>query len=342
MKKNLIKSLSLLVALAAMTGCGGGKTKGTTEEANTKVLVKTERAVTENVPETAVFTSNIEAFQQNNIASATQGVRIDKILVDVGTPVRKGQLLATMDPTNYHSTAAQLATAEADFARMQKVAAAGGIAKQQVEQTETSLEVQRANAKTLLENTELRSPIDGVVTARNYDPGDYPSSALPILTVMQINKLKITLSISEQYFPKVKNGMEADIKVDMYPEKVYKGNVSLIYPAIDPATRTFTIEITIPNPTGELRPGMFSRTELMFGENEGVMVEDVAIQRQLGTNDKYVFVVKDGKAERRLVTTGVQIGSKINILTGVEPGDEVVTAGISRLMQGTEVEVRNN
>jgi RND family efflux transporter MFP subunit len=155
---------------------------------------------------------------------------------------------------------------------------------------------------------------------------------------MQINTLKVAVSVSEKYFPVVKNGMQANIMVDMYPEKVYPGKVSLVYPAIDPATRTFTMEITIPNPIGELRPGMFSRTELSFGIRQGIMVEDVAVQRQLGTNDKYLFVDVDGVAQRRLVTTGVQEGSRINILSGVESGDKVIVAGISRLMDGTQVE----
>ena len=342
MKKNLINSLGLLAALAVMTACGGG-TKKPAEETKEKeeeskvVKVKTSVAVIEEVEDTGVFSSNIEAFQQNNIAPQTPG-RIDRILVEVGAQVSKGQLLATMDPTTYNAAAVQLVNAEADYERTKKVYAAGGISKQQLDQLETALTVSRAQVANLRENMELRSPIRGVVTARNYDPGDLFNGQVPILTVMQINTLKVALSISEKYFPVVKNGMQAEVRVDMYPDKVYQGNVSLVYPAIDPATRTFTIEVTIPNQSGELRPGMFSRTELRFGTHPGIMVEDVAIQRQLGTNDKYVFVDVDGAAERRVVTTGIQIGNRVNVLSGVEPGEKIVVAGISRLMQGTQVE----
>ena len=336
MKKNLINSLSLLAALALMTGCGAGTKNTADENKDTRVIVKTSTAVLEEVDETAVFTSSIEAFKQNNIAPQQPG-RIDRIPVEVGATVRKGQLLATMDPTSYNAAAVQLSNTEADYERTKRVYDAGGVSKQQMDQLETALQVQKTQVGNLLENKELRSPIDGVVTARNYDPGDLYNGQVPVLVVMQINTLKVTLAISEKYFPVVRNGMEAIIRADMYPDKEYPGKVTLIYPAIDPATRTFKIEITIPNPKGELRPGMFTRTELNFGSIEGIMVDDVAIQKQMGTNDKYVFVAKGGVAERRLVTTGMQIGSKVNILTGVNPGDKVITAGISRLMNGTEI-----
>lgn len=339
MKKNLINSLGLLAALAMMTACGGGPKKpaATEQEENKAVKVKTAVATLEEVEDTGVFSSSIEAFQQNNIAPQTPG-RIDRILVDVGANVSKGQLLATMDPTAYNNAAVQLANAEADYQRTKKVYDAGGISKQQLDQLETALTVSKTQLANLQENMELRSPIGGVVTARNYDPGDLFNGQVPILTVMQINTLKVTLSVSEKYFPVVKNGMQAEVRVDMYPDKVYPGKVSLVYPAIDASTRTFTIEVTIPNPSGELRPGMFSRTELRFGTHPGIMVDDVAVQRQQGTNDKYVFVEVGGVAERRLITTGVQVGGKVNILTGVEPGEKIIIAGISRLMQGTQVE----
>ncbi len=332
----------LLAAVAVMAGCGGGanKKKNTVADslANAKVPVKVELAHIEEIEHSATFTSSIEAFQQNNIAPSTP-MRISRILVDVGAKVGRGQLLVSMDPAQYNQVSVQLNNAQNDYDRMKKVYDAGGISKQQMDQAEAALKVQKTQASNLLENTQLRSPISGVITARNFDAGDMYSGAMPILTVMQIDRLKVTLSISEQYFPMVEKNMEALITVDMYPDKVFSGKVSLIYPAIDAATRTFTIEVTVPNPDGELRPGMFSRTKLVFGTKEGIMVDDVAVQRQLGTNEKYVFVDANGVAERRVVTTGVQIGSRLEILSGISAGDRVIIAGVAHLMQGTQISV---
>lgn len=328
----------MLAAVALMTGCGGNKKAAVVEEETRKIGVRVEKAVSRLIDDRAEFTSNIEAYKANNIAPSTP-LRIDKILVEVGATVSRGQLLAQMDPTSYNQVAVQLANLEADYNRLNKVYAAGGISKQTLDQTATQLEVMRTQSANLLANIRLTSPIDGVVTARNFDPGDMYNGSAPILTVMQINTLKVTLSLAERFFPNVRLGMGAEIRVDMLPNKVYEGKVSLIYPTIDPATRTFMIEISIPNPTKELRPGMFSRTTIHFGTKKGITVKDIAIQRQLGTNERYVFVAVDGKAERRLVTTGIQVGDQVEILSGVNEGDMVITEGISRLMQGTEIEV---
>ncbi len=328
----------LVAAVAVMAGCGAKKTVVDGEAAEVKAPVKVAVAQTEEIEQSAVFTSSIEAFQENNIAPSMP-MRISRIMVDVGSKVSRGQLLVSMDNAQYNQVNVQLSNAQADYDRMKKVYEAGGISKQQLDQAEAGLKVQKTQASNLLENTQLRSPISGVVTARNFDAGDMYSGAVPILTVIQIDRLKVRLSISEQYYPKVHMGMQAEISVDMYPDKVFMGKVSLIAPAIDPATRTFMIELTLPNAKGELRPGMFSRTQLVFGTAEGIMVDDIAIQRQLGTNDKYVFLDVDGKAERRMVTTGTQVGTRVEVLSGVNAGDRVITAGVARLMQGTEIEV---
>lgn len=342
MKKILLASLSMLTAVVLTTGCGGntGSKKGNADTTAVKVPVKTMTVVYEDVERSAEFTSNVQAFKENNIAPS-QPLRIDRLFVDVGAKVYKGQLLARMDPTQFNQTHVQLANLQADHDRMQAVYEAGGISKQQMDQSETQLKVQRDQLANLRTNIELRSPIDGVITARNYDAGDMYSGGVPIFQVMQINKLKVTASLSEQYFTDVKMGKEAEITLDIFPDRVFEGKVSLIYPAIDPATRTFKVEISIPNPKNELRPGMFSRTKIKFGTEKGLVVEDVAVQKQLGSGEKYVFVEENGKAVRKLVTTGRQTGNGIHILTGLSEGDKVITAGISKLMTGTEVEVKN-
>ncbi len=334
------KVILAIAAAVVLAGCGGKMKKAevVVDSLSMVVPVKISVAQSEEIEHSAVFTSNIEAFVQNNIAPSMP-LRIDRIFVDVGSKVSRGQLLATMDGTQYNQVAVQLSNAQADYDRMKKVYDAGGISKQMMDQTEAALKVQKTQANNLLVNTQLRSPISGVVTARNFDAGDMYNGATPILTVMQIDRLKVAFSISEQYFPMVRQGMDASIAVDMYPDTVFVGKVTLIAPAIDPSTRTFGIEVTVPNKGGELRPGMFSRATLVFGMKQGIMVEDVAIQRQLGTNDKYVFVALDGKAQRREVITGAQIGSRVEILSGVKEGDSVITAGISRLMQGTPIKV---
>ncbi len=335
------------VAIAALGVLSGCKPKEQVAVKSSKVLVTTSVAEKATIDRTIEFTGNIEPFVQNNIAPS-MAVRIEKVLVDVGDKVRKGQLLVVMDDTEYGKLAVQLAQAEIDCARLKNVYEAGGIAKKDLDEAVTQLEVLRKATKNLYDNIELRSPIDGVITARYYDPGDLfsmspkgGSSVAAILTVMQMTKLKVMVGVSEQYFREIKLGMPVDINVDLFPDKHFDGKVSLIYPSISTQTRTFTVEVSIPNASLTLRPGMFSRTSINLGKKTGIMVEDLAVQKQIGTNEKYVYIVKDGKAERHTVTVGTQVGKKVDILSGVNDGDEVVISGVSKLSDGVEVESTN-
>lgn len=337
MRKNLLITLTIILSATLLSSCGcKGRGEDDVSEVGRKVLVKTEIARYTKVDNNVEFTSNILAFKENNITPSLP-VRIEQILVDVGSTVSKGQLLVKMDPTQFNQANVQLANLKIDFDRVKRVYEAGGVSKQELDQLETQLSVQQDQVDDLRRNIELRSPITGVITQRNYDPGDMYNGA-PILQVMQIGTLKVSVSISEKYFPLVDMGMGADIIVDMYPGKEFDGRVSRISPAIDPETRTFDVEVTIPNSSLELRPGMFSRTVFYFGSHEGLVVEDISIQTQIGSNDKYLFIVEDGKAVRRNVMTGLQGGSKIEITHGIAEGDEVVVSGVSRLETGYEVE----
>ncbi|MBR5455020.1 MAG: efflux RND transporter periplasmic adaptor subunit, partial [Rikenellaceae bacterium] len=130
------------------------------------------------------------------------------------------------------------------------------------------------------------------------------------------------------------------IGVDIFPGEEFEGKVTLIHPAMDAVTRTFTVEVTIPNANERLRPGMFSRSIFNMGNRESVMISDVAISRQAGTNERYAFVINDGVAERRVITLGRQVGNKVEVLSGIEAGEQVAVTSMSKLDQGTLVEVQ--
>ena len=234
----------------------------------------------------------------------------------------------------------QLKTVEDDYNRLLPVYEAGGISAQQIEQAKAQLDVQREVVANLKKNIEVHSPITGVVTARNYESGDL-FAAQPILHIMQIDPLKVVANISEQYFRNVKVGMPVDLKVDIFPGETFPGTVSLIYPALDPATRTFKVEVKVPNAKRTLRPGMFARTGFNMGEKEGVMVPDVAVQKQVGTAERFLYVIKgDSVAERRRVEVGRQVGDRVDILSGVGADEAVAVTALSKLYDGAKVEIK--
>ena len=334
------KSLWIAVALLSCS-CGGNRNNASIE-AGSGVLTKTVAAETATVRLTETFTSEIEPYRENDITPAASGVHIDRILVDVGDRVKKGDLLVSLDPTQYNQQLVQLRTIEADYNRLLPVYKAGGISKQQIDQARAQRDVQREVVANLKKNIEVRSPITGVVTARNYESGDLFAQQ-PILHIMQIEPLKVFVNISEQYFPYVKVGMPVDVQVDIFPDKKFMGSVSLIYPALDPATRTFKVEVRLPNNDGTLRPGMFARTNFNMGKKQGVMVPDVAVQKQVGTAERYLYVIKgDSVAERRRVEVGRQVGDRVDILSGVEPGEQVAVTALSKLYDGAPTEIQND
>ncbi len=343
MKNNTTFRAAIALCAILMVGCGstGEESTKTTEVVVEAPNVKVVEVLAQDVAQIAEFTGSVEPYVMNNI-SPSMGLRIDDILVEVGDNVRAGQLLVQMDARQYLQTQIQLTNLETDFNRMEELYEAGGISKQQLDQLETQLKVARHASNDLKENTELISPISGVVTERMYDPGDiYSPAAGKILTVMQINRLKVMASIPERYYPQVKNGMAVDITSDIYPDQVFSGKVSLVYPAIDAATRTFKIEVTVANGGLELRPGMMCRVIIGFGTQQHVLVPDISVLKQQGSAERYLFVVDPATnlASRRTVEIGRIIGSSYEILSGVESGEFVVNAGMQKILEGDKVKI---
>ncbi|NCB25875.1 MAG: efflux RND transporter periplasmic adaptor subunit, partial [Bacteroidia bacterium] len=231
-----------------------------------------------------------------------------------------------------------LATLRRDYERYSELYNVGGISKQQLDQLKTQLDIAQTALNTIEENTGLKSPISGIVTVRNYDSGDV-AGGMPILTIENINPVKIVIHVSESYYSKLSQGMQAKVVVDALEGETFEGKVSLIHPTVNPGSRTFPVEIEVVNKDQQLRPGMFSRVTLNFGTNDRPLVADLAVLKQTGSNDRYVFLEKEGKAVYTKVELGTRIDDKYEIVSGLEVGDRVIVQGNTGLIEGTEVQV---
>ena len=165
------------------------------------------------------------------------------------------------------------------------------------------------------------------------------SSGNPVLTIEQTNPVKLLVNVSENYYKQVSKGMPVDIVLDAYEGESFTGKVTIVYPSIDVATHTFPVEVTINNPAQKVRPGMFARATINYGDKNHVLIPDEALVKQIGAGDRYVYVYKNGKVSYNKVELGKHIGTKYEIFSGVNPGDQVVVAGQARLANGKEVEV---
>ncbi len=308
------------------------------EQAEELPQVQVSFAIRQEVPQIKTYTANVEADNLNNISPSTPN-RIKTITVDVGDRVRRGQVLVSLDRATIDQLKVRLENAEREYNRAVQLLEIGAGTQQSVDQYKTELDAARTQYNNTMENTVLTSPINGVVTARNYDPGDM-SSSLPILTVGQLSPaVKVIINITENDLTKIQKGMNVTVTFDALPESTFPAKISRIYPTIDTATRTFQAEILINNPNEKILPGMFARVEINLGSQDNVVVPDRAIVKQTGSGNRYVYVYKNGKVSYNKVELGQRINDTYELLSGVESGDTVVITGQSRLADGVSVQV---
>ena len=351
MKKYIVYPLCL--AAIALTACTGKDEKADSKSNEENIpAVKVETVESRVVDQLGTYTASVEAQIVNNISSNMPN-RIKQILVDEGQRVSAGQKVVVLDDVNTFSyetqvdnARANLKNVEVNYNRALELFKIGGGTKQQVD----AMEIQLVNAKNALaqaertlrnarENTVLTSPISGVVTARNYDPGGMTGN-LPILTVARVQPVKIVINVTESELPRVHKGMPADIRFDTYGDELFKGVVSTVMPTVDPQSRTFGVEITLANADGKVLPGMFGRVTLNLGKADRVVVPDKAVVKQQGSGNQYIYVYNsDGTVSFNQVQLGQRLGSEYELLSGVEPGSQVVVSGQARLANGVKVKV---
>lgn len=328
-----------MLALAASCANNGNSEK--TDEAvvapvTPKVTVTTVGM--REVEQNSTYTSSVVANVVNNIAPQSAN-RIKSIKAEIGDFVYAGQILAEMDVANLEQTRLQLINDSTELERIKGLYEVGGVSKSDLDNITLSYNVRKTAYNNLKENTILRSPITGMVTARNYDKGDMYSMAQPLFTVQQISPVKLLVGISESNYTKVKKGDKVTLTVDALPGETFDGSIQRIYPTIDPSTHTFTAEVKVQNSNRKLRPGMYAKVTVNFGKNTSVVIPDKAVVRQQGSGDKFVYILnEDNTVTYQKVVLGVRMGSEYEILEGVSDGDKVVIEGQIRIKDGVTVE----
>jgi RND family efflux transporter MFP subunit len=328
--------MSMFAAAAwTLAACSGEKKDEATK--SDKPEVKVVQVESRDVEQIEEYTATVESDVKNNISSNAQ-LRIEKIYVEVGDVVSAGQVLVQMDASNLKQLDLQIKNLEVEFNRIDQLYKVGGASKSEWDNAKTQLDVNKTQLNNLKINTQLKSPVSGVVTARNYDNGDMTGSD-PILTIEKLSPCKMNINVSEKYYPKMKVGMTVQVQLDTYGDETFEGKVTIVSPTVDGNSHTFPVEITLPNNDKKIRPGMFARAIVQFDVQNRVLVPDESIVKQVGAGDRYVYVYKDGKVSYNLVKLGRHLGNQYEVIEGVEPGSQVVTAGQSRLANGVEVEV---
>jgi RND family efflux transporter MFP subunit len=222
-----------------------------------------------------------------------------------------------------------------EAARQQYEAAKNGAAQQF-----QSLQAARARvalARKAFADTVVRAPFNGAVAERLVSVGDYVTRGMKVAVVVRTNPLRVKLTIPEQFVSAIAAGQPVNFQVDAYPNRIFEGKVQYVSPALQADQRALTVEAVVPNPKGELKPGLFATSRIEQKERTpGVLVPATAVQTIGGTSR--VFVVNGEKAEERIVTTGQAVGELVEIAQGLKSGERVATKNVGQLVDGAFVQ----
>ena len=331
-----IKAIAIITAAALLSGCGAN-----TEEVSQDRVeqVRTTPLAYQEVSRQIELSTTLQGYEEMNISPSLTGI-IEKIYVEVGDRVRKGDTLVRMDQNQLNTTRLAYANLQIEMNRVEMLLESEAISQQTYDQTKLSFDQTAESLRFLEENTFVLAQYDGVISSKSYEDGELYAGAQPILRLTQINELKAYVNVPETYFPLVKKGMKVNVCSDIYPDKVFPAVIEIVYPTIDPASHTFTLKLRIPNSSELIRPGMYVSTVLDLGRTEALVVPYQAVLRLIGSNNRYVFVDEGGVAKRVFVEIGERHDQTIEISSdSLKVGDPIVTTGQAKLVDGVKLNV---
>lgn len=317
--------------------------------ATTLVTVAHPRQTT--LKKVMTLTGSIMAYRQASIFARVGGY-LEKIPVDIGDSVKRGQVLAVINyrdlQDQYQQANASFEYASIQYERAKKLIQKQLIAQNDLDMAKTNYDVTEA-AKNLaalnLSYAVIRAPFSGYIASRYVDPGTLiPGStqmvpANPLLVLVDINTVKIMINIPEHSVAEVRAGMPVTTVTDAYPEKVFNGRITRIAPALDPVTRTMAAEVDIANPGHLLKPGMFSKVNMVSEMHKNILA--VPVSCVINTNGhKSIYVVSHGIAKLVTIKEGIESDGMVEVTSGASFSDEVVVQGEDALHDGQKVEVQ--
>ena len=340
-----ILALGIVLAAGAYVYLGqpsGGQSADA--PAQQQFAIPVEMTVVETKPfiEREVAVGSLASDEAVIIRSEIAG-RVAQIGFDEGQEVSAGDLLITIDDSIYRAefnqAEARLKLSRANYNRAVDLERRGAGTQRALDEALSKLQEDQATldlARARLERTEIRAPFSGVIGIRKVSPGDYITAGQEIVNLEAIDPIKVAFQVPEVLLSVVRTGQSVMVSVDAFPGEQFAGEVYAIDPRIESSGRSVNLRATVPNPDGRLRPGLFARVAIIFERRESAVMipERALVPIQARQN---VFVIENGVANLRTVTTGGRLDGLVEILTGLESGEIVVSAGQLKLRDGIPV-----
>ena len=365
----LLAALLVLMLLAA-AGCGKNDGQTNADQDKMEVPVSVTGVKTGNISSSTTITGKVTPLAEIDVVPKTGG-KVSQVLVDVGSIVKKGQLLVRLDTAELEAQLKQ-ATASLELARsssaqnqirlqdalnnlnrMQTLYSEGAVSKQQLEgaqlqynlykNTDSIAQVSQAQGavdliRAQISNAVITAPVDGEISAKNVELGEMAGAGSPVVTIVNTSKVYVEGVVAEKDVSLVKKGQQVDVKVDA-AGGLFKGVVDSISPAADPKSKGYPVKVAITNADKKIKPGMFGEIQLVTGQKTGVVVipKEAIVDRGAG---KLVYVVKGNEAVEKKITTGMESGDRIEVTGGLDAGDKLVIAGQTSLTDKASVKVQ--
>lgn len=345
--------LSLLLCAGILSGCGGGETDDVTGEVNQDTPVNAVQATQGKIIENTTVKGSLEAKENINVVPKATG-RVSEVLVNVGDSVKKGQVMVRLESSEIQAqlrqAQASLSTAKTAYnnakvnlSRVESLYAEGAVSLQQLE--DARLNVQSCNPQSAqanvdllqiqYDNTIIKSPIDGQVASCSAVVGEMAGSSV-IAVVVNMDSVVLKTEVTEQRINDVQKGQDVAVYVESVSSEPFTGSITSVAPAANVTTKTYPIEITINNKDRLLKGGMFAEAKVSTKQNDNaILVPTEAIVETNGVSS--VFVVTDNIAHEVQVETGLNDGTYVEIVSGVNAGDTVVTLGQHKLQDNVPV-----
>lgn len=356
-----MKRIVLLAVLALAAGChkpeaADDKPAQAKAEAQAPVKVETAPVETRKMPRYLTLTGTMLANRQSEVAANVSG-RIVDTAIERGQAVKLGQPLAIVDSKAAGLSAAaataqsraaesQVALAQQDCDRADKLFSQGAMSKAEFDRVKTQCTAQLYSASAARANADLsaklagdaviRAPFDGVVGERYVNVGEYVQPPTRVASVVSIDPVRVQISVPESAVAMVREGQTLDLHVAAWPDRAFPARVKYVSPALRPATRDLVVEALAPNKDGALRPGMFATVQLLVGEEDQPTVPAEAL-RVDGTV-KRLFLAKSGQAVELVVRTGVSKDGRVAVLDALSNEDKVVVRPPASLRDGAAIQ----
>ncbi len=306
------------------------------------IPVETAKVALETLQEDVSAVGSLRSNESVVVRPEISG-RISGIDFIEGAQVRKGAALVVLDSSTQaaevQQARANLALAKTNFERTQELQKSKFVSANAGDQALNGLKVAQANlalAEARLAKTRILAPFNATIGLRQVSVGDYVKEGQDLVTLEDLGALKLDFRLPENYFGRVKLGQQVEIKTDAYRGQVFKARLIAVDPLIDQAGRSMSLRAKLDNPNGKLRPGMFANVRLIFSERAGALTVPEEALVPIST-EHFVFKVLDGKVQRVKVRIGLRRNAKVEVIEGLQSGDEVVTAGQLKLREGAAV-----